>query len=102
MNLLLLLISLLIFVASCASVPNVPLCAEINLGKGTCTYTVTGVNVIVDDEHPLDGLTWFDIRSRALTVPATSWAKLKAFLIKMCKQNKCDTDISSWDRDLNP
>jgi len=102
MNSLLLLIFLSLFLNSCASVPDVPLCAEISLSKGTCTYTVSGKNVIVDDDHPLGKDTWWDLRSKALTVPADSWAKLKAFLIKMCKQNRCDVDISSWDRDLKP
>lgn len=79
--------------------PNVPVCAEVTMSKGFCTYTVSGINVIVDDDHPLEGQTWFDIRAKTLSVPASSWASLKAWMIKMCKQNKCSFDISSWDRD---
>lgn len=96
------LITLSLFLSSCASVPNVPICAEVNLSRGVCTYTASSKNIIVDDEHPLDGLTWFDIRTKSLTVPAASWAKIKEFLIKQCKKQGCNVDVSQWDRDLNP
>ena len=86
---------------SCSSVPDVNICAEISISKGVCTTTVSSKTTIVDDEHPLDGATWFDIRSKALTVPAKSWAKIKAFLIKQCKQRKCNVDIDSWDRQID-
>jgi FKBP-type peptidyl-prolyl cis-trans isomerase 2 len=91
----------LVFVVSCATVPDVPLCAEVSLSKGICTYTVSGKNIVVDDEHPLEGQTWFDMRSKVLAVPASSWAEIKAWMIKMCKKNKCDADISSWDRAID-
>ena len=94
------LIILSLFVASCATIPDVPICAEVSLSRGICTYTVSGKNIVVDDEHPLDNLTWFDIRSKVLATPASSWAEIKAWMIKMCKKNKCDVDISSWDREL--
>lgn len=87
--------------SGCASIPDVPLCAEISLSKGVCTYTVSGKTFIIDDDNPFEGQTWFDMRIKTLSVPAKSWAKLKAFLIKQCKKsNKCDVDISSWDREL--
>lgn len=100
-SLKLLLISSLLFLSSCASVPDVIICAEVSLSKGVCTYTVSGKNIVVDDDHLHEGQSWFDMRSKALTVPANSWAKIKAFLVKQCKQNKCDVDISSWDRGLS-
>lgn len=71
------------------------------MSKGACTYTVSGKTVIVDDEHPYESMTWFDMRSRVLSVPASSWAKIKAWMIKQCKKTKkCDVDIDSWDREL--
>jgi putative methionine-R-sulfoxide reductase with GAF domain len=96
------LIVLLVFVVnSCASIPDTIICAEVSLSKGVCTLTVSGKNIIIDDEHPFENETWWDIRSKSLIVPAKSWAKIKAFLIKQCrKTNQCDADISSWDRDL--
>lgn len=98
-----LLIVLLAFALNgCANLPDEPICAEISLSKGVCTYTVSGKTIIVDDDNLLDGKTWFDVRVKALTVPASSWAKIKAFLIKQCKKtNQCDADINSWDRNLN-
>lgn len=99
-NLLMLYVLLLILNASCASVPDTIICAEVSLSKGVCTYTVSQKTITIDDEHLYENQTWFDIRSKALTVPASSWAKLKAFMIKQCKVHKCDVDISSWDRDL--
>ncbi len=78
--------------------PDVPLCAEVSMSKGVCTYTASGKTVEVTDEKPLNGQTWFDIRAKTLAVPAGSWAEIKAWMIKMCKKHKCNVDISSWDR----
>lgn len=98
---MLLLSWLLLSLNSCASIPDVPICAEVNISKGICVYTVSGKSFEIDDERPFEGATWFDMRIKTLSVPAKSWAKLKAFLIKQCKKsNKCDVDISSWDREL--
>ena len=85
----------------CTTVPNVPICAELSISKGVCVYTATGDSFVVDDENPFEGQTWFDMRIKTLSVPAKSWSKIKAFLIKQCKKsNQCNVDISSWDRDL--
>ena len=102
-NLRMHLIVLSLFVVNgCASIPNTIVCAEVSLSRGVCTFTVSGKNIVIDDEHPFEGASWFDMRSKSLIVPAKSWAKIKAFLIKQCKKtNQCDADISSWDRDLN-
>lgn len=70
------------------------------MSQGVCTYTVSGKNVYVDDTHPLDGQTWFDMRAKVLAVPASSWGAVKAWMIKQCKKNKCNVDIATWDRDL--
>lgn len=84
--------------ASCANVPDVPICAEVNMSKGFCSYTVSGKKITVDDDNLLNGETWFDLRSHSLTMPVESWAAIKAWIIKMCKKYKCDAEISSWDR----
>lgn len=70
------------------------------MSRGFCTYTVSGKNIEVTDEKPLNGQTWFDMRSKVLAVPASSWGEIKAWMIKQCKKNKCNVDISSWDREL--
>jgi hypothetical protein len=97
----LLIASLILNLNGCANIPDEPICAEISLSRGVCTYTVSGKTIIVDDDNFLDGKTWFDLRVKALTVPASTWAKFKAYLIKQCKKtNQCSADISQWDRDL--
>lgn len=96
-----LLISLSLLANSCASIPDVPICAEVSMSKGICTYTVSGKNIEITDDKPLNGQTWFDIRAKNLSVPADSWAELKAWMVKMCKKNGCNVDISSWDRDIS-
>lgn len=97
---LLCLISLLL-VASCASIPDEPVCAEVSISKGICTYTVSKKEIVVDDNNLLNGETWFEVRRKALTVPAKSWASFRAYLIKMCKKYSCTEDVSSWDREIN-
>jgi hypothetical protein len=93
---------LLIFtLSSCAGVrkvPDVPICAEVTMARGKCSYTVTAKKIDVDDEKLLNGKTWFDIRVQSLTVPAESWAELRSWIISICKRYKCDADIASWDR----
>lgn len=86
---------------SCGTVPDVIICAEVNISKGLCTFTVSGRNIVVDDDHPYENQTWFDIRAKTLSVPASSWAQIKAWMIKQCKKTKkCEVDIDSWDREL--
>lgn len=93
-------ISLLIFVCSCANVPDEPICAEVSMSEGRCSYMVSNKQIKVNDDNLLNGKTWFDIRRQALTMPAESWAKIKAWIIKMCKKYRCDAEIDSWDRTL--
>ena len=92
---LLLGILFILSLSSCASMPDVPVCAEISLSKGICTYTGSGKTVEVDDDNPLEGETWWQIRQKVLSMPAKSMAKIKAYMIKTCKQYKCNVDISS-------
>lgn len=102
----LLLISILLIVlfvwCSCAvSPPDVPLCVEIGPGIGNCVKIVSGESFDVDDAHPFDGKTWWEARPSMIQLPAGSWAKLKAFIIEICKKtNQCDKKISSWDRTI--
>ena len=69
------------------------------MAKGLCAYTVSGETFIVDDVNLFEGLTWWEMRNKTLVMPASSWAKIKAFMVKQCKKNKCNVDIDSWDRD---
>lgn len=63
--------------------------------------TVSGQEMIIDDTHLLDGKTWFDLKPTMVYVPSDSWAKIKAFIIKSCKNNNNCKQISSWERSIN-
>ena len=85
----------------CASVPDVPVCSQINPSKGYCVYTISEKDFIWDDEHKFEDKTFWEARPYFVYVPAKSWAEIKKFIIKTCKQHKdCQKDIATWDRKL--
>lgn len=87
---------------SCASVPDVPVCYEVNMATGFCTYTISDKDFYITDEIKYDGKTWFDMRPELVMLPASSYAELKSYIIKSCKNNKaCKDNIGSWERKLN-
>lgn len=104
-NLLNLLIKFILLaqLTSCASVPDVPICVELNISKAWCTHTISGKDFYIDDsENKFNGKTWWDIRPTMVQVPSDSWAEIKSFIIKKCKKgNDCNKHISSWDRTVN-
>lgn len=74
---------------------------EISINRGYCTTIISGVPSQVDDNHTLDGDTWFDARIKMILVPPKTWAALKAYLIKNCKKTKaCNENIDSWMRSM--
>ena len=92
---------------SCATVPDVAICVELNMSKGFCTNTVSDKDYEIDEKHPaqLPGddkpKTWWERRPYMILLPASSWKELKAYIIKQCKRTDCDQYIKSWDRKLN-
>jgi hypothetical protein len=58
---------------------------------------------MIDDEHPLDGQTWWDLRPTMIYMPANSWVEMKSFIIKICRKTKqCDgRNITDWERTVN-
>jgi hypothetical protein len=79
--------------------PNKPICAEINLTKGVCTDMLTGKTYVVDEDHKLNGKTWWESRPYMLRMPIDTWAALKVYIIKVCKKYGCsDPEIANWDR----
>ncbi len=104
------------FQASCAvKAPDVPVCIELEpkrgqlpMTRGWCTRTMSAEEFYIDDniglKWPIDGgwknKEWYELRSQMLLVPYSSWAEIKSFIIKICKQTgKCEqAEISSWDR----
>lgn len=95
------------FLTSCAHVPDVPICVEINSTKGFCTDTISDVDYDIDEQHPVafEGeekpLTWWQRRPFMILVPASSWKALKTYIIQQCKRSNCDQYVQSWDRKLN-
>ena len=99
-SLLILFALLSSFVISCTKPPAVPICLELNLDRAFCVNTITADEFTWDSTHPFEGKTYWEARPSNLIVPASSWAKIKEFIIKSCKQsNKCD-DVASWDRTI--
>lgn len=95
------------FGMACASVPDVPICVDLtntpgNVTKqqGWCAWTITQKEQFVDnDTNLLGGKRWSEVKMVSLLVPPDSWAKLKSYIIKNCKQNKgCNNDIGKWQR----
>lgn len=81
----------------CASAPDVPVCVEINPSKAYCINTISEKEFVVDDNHKFENLTYWELRPLMLLVPASSWAKIKAYIIKSCRQsNQCDESIGNW------
>lgn len=82
-------------ISGCATPPDVPVCTEIHMTKGFCTHTIS------NKEEVIEGEKWWEMRYKMLLVPPESWAKIKAFVIKVCKKTgQCDKEISSWERTI--
>jgi len=107
-------VSLLSLLTSCVGVPlpNEPICAEINPGKGGCTKIISGEQFIIDEEHPykfeviengktkIMSMTWWEMKPYMIQLPYPAWVSLKQFIIKVCKKHEktCQKEVSSWDR----
>lgn len=96
----LLLIGSLFFLASCSTTPpDAAICVEITLDRGRCVKIVSGQEFLWDETHKYEDKTWWEMRPAMIQVPASSWAQMKSFIIKVCKKyGTCDKEISSWDR----
>ena len=100
---------LLISLAACSPPPDVPICTELVDGElGWCTFTITDKEFYVDNvDHffkDTNGklVTWKQLRATSLIVPATSQAKISAYIITNCKKhNDCAKDIGKWSSKLN-
>jgi hypothetical protein len=71
------------------------------MSRGYCINTISGKESEVNDTVLIDGKSWWNARPSMVMMPATSWAKLKTYIIVQCKKTKlCDKEISSWDRTI--
>lgn len=91
--------------SGCATPPDKPGCVEvIKDSLGWCTWTISEREIYVDNdpenkETKLDGKAWSEVKLDALIFPSQSWAAIKSYIMKNCKQHKqCAEDIGKWDR----
>jgi len=89
MNLKTICAILLIFVLnSCASVPDIFVCADLDQSTGYCAKT------IADEEKEVTGQEWQDFKRLSLKISVDDWAQLKAYILKQCKKNKQCNEIN--------
>jgi hypothetical protein len=63
--------------------------------------TITSDEFYIDDEHPFNGSTYWEMRPTMVLLPFSSWIELKRWIIKECAVTRaCDEAVSSWDRTL--
>lgn len=93
--------------SACAiAVPNEPICTEIDIARGWCTYTISNKEFFIDETHPWsptgdpkDAMTWWELRPTMVQVPYPTWVAIKTFIIKICKDSgKCSGAVSNWER----
>jgi hypothetical protein len=83
-------------------VPDVPICVELNINRAGCVRIISGQTFPIDDEHKLDGKTWWDMRDQMILVPADSWVEIKKFIIDICKRtNQCQKEVRTWERSVD-
>ena len=98
-----LLASLSLGLSSCAGlqVPDSPICVEIDPSRANCVKIVSGESFDIDETHPFEGKTYWEIRPTVVLVPASTWIELNKFITLLCKKtNQCQKSITSWDKSI--
>lgn len=76
---------------NCATpIPNVPVCVSISESLGWCQNTIDNQSFYVDNDKqvfPGTGEKWILVKAKAVIVPHDSWAKIKEYILTMCKKN---------------
>lgn len=81
---------------ACATPPDVPICVDLDT-QGYCIWTISNHEQYVDETNLLLGEPWSKVKSTSLLVPSKSWAQIKEFILKVCKQHKdCRDNIGLW------
>lgn len=96
---------IVLFLTGCATrPPDTEVCVELDPSRGFCTFTISDREFYIDENNPHDfqdgngPQTWWSIRPAMVMVPPGSYAKLKSYVVKTCKQQKCDQQIGAWER----
>lgn len=98
------LILILFIISGCGSIKDLdkPVCTRVTMERGFCTNLLSAKDQFVDDEHLLNGKTWFELLPTMIYVPVETWAAIKKYIITECKRtNRCDGMVESWDRTIN-
>lgn len=98
---------MLVLLSSCANLPDVPACIQLDIHRGYCFNTVSDKEFAVNDnaDNPL-GKSWWEAKDVMIYLPYESWVEIKSFIIKKCRQHKgCgshwDKQIKAVDKKLN-
>ena len=83
------LFAIFVLLQSCASVPDVYVCTQLDINRGWCTKTISDEEFIVEKagESPLKK-SWWEMKNHMIMLPPESWAQIKSFIIKKCRKNK--------------
>lgn len=91
----------LLLSSGCATVkaPDEPICLEFDVDRGRCIHIISGKKFDWDETHKFQDKTWWEQRPYMVLVPASSWSKIKIFIVQICKKtNMCDQSITNWER----
>ena len=74
------------------------------MDEGWCRWSISDRRQFVSETSPLEmpdktKKTWWELRPVMVRMPAHSWAEIKKFIVKVCKESElCEQNVSSWDR----
>lgn len=77
------------------------MCVELSPSRGYCTYTLSDRSFYVDETRKFEGKTWWEVRPYMIQVPPQTWAKLKAFIMKICKERGGCDQVGSWENAIH-
>lgn len=90
---------LLCVLSGCAGMPeDRPICTEVSPVEGFCVRIISGKSFTVNESQKYEGKTWWEMRPAMILMPASTWASLKAWIIKTCKNNQQCDKLASWQR----
>lgn len=81
--------------------PDEPICTEVNPSKGFCVKIMSGEQFVISDSVPYKGKTWWEVRPSLVMMPVQTWAELKKWIIKICKNNSQCNQVAHWERSVN-
>lgn len=87
-----------VLLASCATVPDIPLCTDLG-DKGYCETWMSRKGQYVDEAHLFKGKTWGQIKNESILCPAQEcFVDLKNFVSNYCHQNRnaCANGAGGW------